>query len=92
MSTPMKRAAPEHFVYSYSDLGRLLGRSRSAIYDLMRRDPTFPRPRQLGSRFSVAFVRAEVEAWLAQQPRAELTGINAVDLRDAIKAAKEAAA
>lgn len=43
----------------------LLGRrSRQSIYDLMRRAPSFPRPRQVGSEFSIGYLRAEVMQWL----------------------------
>src|SRR4029079_7583635 len=41
-------AAPE--VLSFSALLILLGRrSRQSVYDLMRRDASFPKPRQIGS-------------------------------------------
>lgn len=51
----------ESEVLTFSALLMLLGRrSRQSIYDLMRRDPSFPRPRQLGSEFSIGWLRAEV--------------------------------
>ena len=51
----------ESEVLAFSALLTLLGRrSRQLIYDLMRRDPSFPRPRQLGSEFSIGWLRAEV--------------------------------
>ena len=47
-------------VLTFSALLTLLGRrSRQSIYDLMRRDPSFPRPRQIGSEFSIGWLRAD---------------------------------
>src|SRR5437588_7300956 len=46
-------------------LARLGRRSRQSIYDLMRRDPMFPKPRQIGSEFSVGWLRGEVMEWLS---------------------------
>ena len=60
----------------------LLGRrSRQSIYDLMRRDPSFPRPRQLGSEFSIGWLRVEVMQWLNSRPLVELNGLDAVERR-----------
>jgi predicted DNA-binding transcriptional regulator AlpA len=60
----------------------LLGRrSRQAIYDLMRRDPSFPRPGQIGSEFSVGWLRGEVMEWLNSRPPAEFNGLDAVERR-----------
>jgi hypothetical protein len=47
----------------------------------MRRDPTFPRPRQIGSEFSVGWLRAEVMEWLNARPAVEFNGLNAVERR-----------
>ncbi len=69
-------------VLTFSALLVLLGRrSRQSIYDLMRRDPSFPRPRQIGSEFSVGWLRVEVMDWLNSRPRAELNGLDAVQRR-----------
>lgn len=60
----------------------LLGwRSRQSIYDLMRRDPSFPRPRQIGSEFSIGWLRSEVMEWLSSRPMAEFNGLDAVERR-----------
>ena len=60
----------------------LLGRkSRQGLYDLMRRDMTFPRPKMMGSEFSIAWRRSEIMAWIDAQPRAELNGLSAVERR-----------
>jgi len=41
-----------------------LGYSRESIYDLMRADPTFPRPvRPLGPRGNLRFRSDQVEEW-----------------------------
>lgn len=69
-------------VLTFNALLILLGRrSRQSIYDLMKRDPTFPRPRQIGSEFSVGWLRGEVMEWLNARPTVELNGLNAVERR-----------
>jgi len=47
----------------------------------MRRDPSFPRPRQIGSEFSVGWLRGEVMEWVNSRPKAELNGLDAVERR-----------
>jgi predicted DNA-binding transcriptional regulator AlpA len=48
-------------VLTFSALLILLGRrSRHSIYDQMRRDPLFPRPRQIGSQIAICSMRSEV--------------------------------
>ena len=71
---------------SFSALLALLDRrSRQYIYDLMRRDATFPRPIKLASEFSIAWRRSEVIAWLDARPRADIiTGESVVDKRSRI--------
>ena len=60
LSAPRKDSGRESEVLTFSALLVLLGRrSRQSIYDLMRRDPSFPRPRQLGSEFSIGWLRTE---------------------------------
>jgi len=67
---------------TFSALLTLLGRrSRQSIYDLMRRDPSFPRPRQLGSEFSIGWLRTEVMQWLTSRPLVELNGLDAIERR-----------
>ena len=69
-------------VLTFSALLTVLGRrSRQSIYDLMRRDPSFPRPRQIGSEFSIGWLRGEVMEWLNSRPKAELNGLDAVERR-----------
>lgn len=80
MQTNFNNREPE--VLTFSALLTLLGRrSRQSIYDLMRRDPSFPKPRQIGSEFSVGWLRGEVMEWLSTRPRAELNGLDAVTRR-----------
>lgn len=74
--------SPEPEVLTFSALLTILGRrSRQSIYDLMRRDPTFPRPRQIGSEFSVGWLRCEVMEWLNARPRVQFNGLDAVERR-----------
>ena len=76
----MNHSEPE--VLTFGTLLNLLGRrSRQSVYDLMRRDPSFPRPRQLGSEFSVGWLRTEVMEWLQALPRADFNGLDAVQRR-----------
>ena len=90
MKPTMRRSArpPGHAdqgsseVITFSVLLSILGRrSRQSIYDLMRRDPSFPRPRQLGSEFSIGWLRTEVMQWLHSRPLVELNGLDAVERR-----------
>ncbi len=75
-------AGRESEVLTFRALQTLLGRrSRQSIYDLMRRDSTFPRPRQLGSEFSIGWLRSEVMQWLHTRPLIELNGLDAVERR-----------
>jgi predicted DNA-binding transcriptional regulator AlpA len=59
----------------------VMPQSCRSIYDLMRRDPSFPRPRQIGSEFSIGWLRREVMEWLNSRPKAEFNGLNAVERR-----------
>ena len=69
-------------VLTFNALLMILGRrSRQSIYDLLRRDPSFPRPRQIGSEFSIGWLRIEVAEWLSSRPQAELNGLDAVERR-----------
>ena len=82
LNTPVNGSGRESEVLTFSALLTLLGRrSRQSIYDLMRRDPSFPRPRQLGSEFSIGWLRAEVMHWLNSRPLVELNGLDAVERR-----------
>lgn len=72
----------ESEVLTFNALLTLLGRrSRQSIYDLMRRDPTFPRPRQIGTEFSVGWLRTEIMEWLTARPPVEFNGLDAVERR-----------
>jgi len=82
LNTPANGGGRESEVLTFSALLVLLGRrSRQSIYDLMRRDPSFPRPRQLGSEFSIGWLRVEVMQWLYSRPLVELNGLDAVERR-----------
>ena len=72
----------ESEVLTFNALLLMLGRrSRQSIYDLMKRDPSFPRPRQIGSEFSVGWLRVEVMEWLNARPPVELNGLDAIERR-----------
>jgi len=78
-------------VLTFNTLLTILGRrSRQSVYDLMRRDPSFPRPRQIGSEFSVGWLRGEVMEWLSSRPQAELNGLDAVERRRRARASRAA--
>lgn len=78
---------PDPELLTFSALLNMLGRrSRQSVYDLMRRDPSFPKPRQFGSQFSVGWLRAEVMEWLRALPAANLDGLDAVQRRRRAKA------
>jgi len=69
-------------ILTFSALLAMLGRkSRQSVYDLMHRDPTFPKPRQIGSEFSVGWLRSEVMVWLKSLPPVELNGLDAIQRR-----------
>jgi predicted DNA-binding transcriptional regulator AlpA len=59
-------------------------RSRQTIYDKLREDPTFPKPRREGVH--VAWLRSEVVAWIEALPIANLDGLGAVRPRSAAAA------
>ena len=82
INVPANVNSGESEVLTFNALLALLGRrSRQSIYDLMRRDPSFPRPRQIGSEFSIGWLRGEVMEWLNSRPEAELNGLDAVERR-----------
>ena len=69
-------------ILTFSALLAMLGRkSRQSVYDLMHRDPTFPKPRQIGSEFSIGWLRSEVREWLRALPPVELNGLDAIQRR-----------
>ena len=83
----------ESEVLTFNSLLALLGRrSRQSIYDLMKRDPSFPRPRQIGSEFSVGWLRGEVTEWLKSRPPVELNGLDAVERRRRASGSRPASA
>jgi len=82
MNYTADRSAPG--MMSFSDVLHYFNRrSRQWLYDLMRRDPTFPRPREIGSEFSAQFKRSEILEWIDAQPRQEPTGVSVIDRRRA---------
>jgi prevent-host-death family protein len=90
VNVPANGGSPESEVLTLSALLVLLGRrSRQSIYDLMRRVSTFPRPRQLGSEFSIGWLRAEVMQWLHSRLLVDLNGLDAVERRRRIQGSSE---
>jgi len=55
---------PVRLVLSYPDTAKALGIGRSKVYELVKDDPTFPRPLEVtpGRR---GFLLAELREWLA---------------------------
>ncbi|MBA2410545.1 MAG: AlpA family phage regulatory protein [Gammaproteobacteria bacterium] len=79
----------KHGLLTFSALLTLLGRrARQSIYGLMRRDASFPRPRQIGSEFSIGWQRGEVMEWLNSRPKAELNGLEALERRRSNRTAR----
>lgn len=71
----------DRLLISMAELQQVTGfRSRQSVYNRLRSDPTFPRPRRVGTH-SIAFLRTEVEAWVRALPVAELDGFDAVTRR-----------
>jgi prophage regulatory protein len=65
-----KLPLPDSLIDDVKGVGALLGGASTAtIYRLLRDDPTFPRPCQLGRRMT-RWSRAEIEAWVASRPAA----------------------
>jgi prophage regulatory protein len=40
--------------------------ARSTIYDLLRDDPSFPKPVRIGRR-AVGWIESEIDTWLAER-------------------------
>jgi len=79
----------ESEVLTFNALLTLLGRrSRQSIYDLIRRDPTFLRPPQIGSEFSIGWLRVDVMEWLSARPPVQFNGLDAVERRRRARAVK----
>lgn len=55
-------------------------KSRQAVYDKLRTDPTFPRPFKLGE-YTIAWRLSEIRDYIANLPRAELSGLSGPDQR-----------
>lgn len=86
----MKPSLPtvDRLLISMAELQQVTGfRSRQSIYNRLRSDPTFPRPRRVGAH-SIAFLRAEVERWVASLPIAEPDGFDAVTRRQLAAASR----
>jgi predicted DNA-binding transcriptional regulator AlpA len=82
MNAPTNPESHNTEVLTFGALLTLLGRrSRQSVYDLMRRDPSFPKPRQISSEFAIGWLRSEVMAWLNARPTAELNGLDAIERR-----------
>ena len=54
--------------------------SRQSIYDRLRSDSSFPRPRRIGPH-RIGFLRAEVETWVTALPTAHFDGFDAIEQR-----------
>lgn len=77
---------------SDTESAKLLGKSRSWLYDQERRDPTFPRKVRIpGSDFSTVRRRSELMAWIDGLARVEQDGIDVVTKRRMAASEKVAA-
>lgn len=82
----------ERLLISMAEVQQIVGlRSRQSVYNKLRSDPTFPKPRRMGPH-NIAFVRTEIERWVASLPVAELDGFDAVTRRRVAAAARTAGA
>lgn len=83
---PKKQATPSTpLLFTLNETMDLLRyKSRQAIYDLLRRDETFPRPRRTPTGYLV-WLSAELLAWINALPVAEFTGADAVEGRRLVK-------
>ena len=76
-----KQATPPTLLLNMAEVMELLRyRSRQAVYDLLRRDESFPRPRRTPTGYLV-WLSAEVVDWVTALPVAEFTGADAVEAR-----------
>jgi prophage regulatory protein len=53
-------------------------RSRWWLYEQLKKDSTFPRPVKTGAH-TIAWIRSELDSWIASRPRAVFDGVSAVD-------------
>lgn len=79
MNTTPRSVEPE--LITLRELMTMLGiKGRQSIYDRIRRDPAFPKPRQTGPH-RIHFVHREAKDYVAQLPVAELDGLDAIERR-----------
>ncbi len=91
LNAPCKDSGRESEVLTFSALLVLLDRrSRQSIYDLMQRAPSFQKPRQIASEFSVEWLRGEVVEWLNSRPRTDLNGLDDVERRKRVRGSRAA--
>lgn len=60
----------EKQLFNARDAAEYLGGSERWFHELRKKDPTFPKPRDLGPR-SQRWPRAELDAWIAALPSVE---------------------
>ena len=72
-------SSPAPLLFTMSEVMELLKyKSRQAVYDLLRRDDSFPRPRRTPTGYLV-WLSAEVIAWVIALPVAEFSGADAIE-------------
>ncbi|RYI26771.1 MAG: AlpA family phage regulatory protein [Acetobacteraceae bacterium] len=64
---------PDPVLDDVQGVAALLGASAATVYRILRTDPSFPRPRQLGRRLT-RWARGAVEAWITSRPAAQTAG------------------
>lgn len=58
----------EQVLLNIKEASRMLSLSRSSIYNRLKDDPSFPRPRRIGKL--ARFMRSELVQWAENQPTA----------------------
>lgn len=86
LKPPKKPKAPKlpdpFALVRMAELMKLVGfDSRAAVYDKLRTETAFPKPRRDG--IHLVWLRSEVVAWIEALPMAKLTGLGAVQSRPA---------
>ena len=61
-----KRAKAAAVLVAQADMPGLLGVGRTTFFQLVKTDPTFPRPVYLPNVTRAFWLRADVEAWLKE--------------------------
>ena len=79
MKTAPRSVEPE--LITLRELMTMLGiKGRQSVYDRIRRDPLFPKPRRTGPH-RIHFLHREAKDYVEQLPVVELDGLDAIERR-----------